>query len=119
MSFLLGFDSGLLDDGLSFLFGLYWQLLCLLHGCVTDGLRLPLDLEYLSNTLLVQATFSHAVPNKLPALARQAVCYLFRRLLLRPAVETAPEELKLAVHLRGQARPRRWTLGCKPSRGDF
>ena len=27
-------------------------------------------------------------------------------LLLRPAVETAPEELKLAVHLRGQARPR-------------
>jgi len=30
-------------------------------------------------------------------------------LLLRPAVETAPEELKLAVHLRGQARPRRWT----------
>ncbi|MCD6554788.1 MAG: hypothetical protein J7M16_12365, partial [Anaerolineae bacterium] len=40
-------------------------------------------------------------------------------LLLRPAVETAPEELELAVHLRGQARPRRWTLGCKPSRGDF
>ena len=37
----------------------------------------------------------------------------------RPTVETAPEELKLAVHLRGQARPRRWTLGCQPSRGDF
>jgi len=36
-----------------------------------------------------------------------------------PTVETAPEELKLAVHLRGQARPRRWALGCKPSRGDF
>ncbi len=25
-----------------------------------------------------------------------------------------PEELKLAVHLRGQAYPRRWTLGCNP-----
>ncbi len=40
-------------------------------------------------------------------------------LLFRPTVETAPEELKLAVHLRGQVRPRRWTLGCQPSRGDF
>jgi len=39
-------------------------------------------------------------------------------LLFRPLVETAPEELKLPVHLRGQAHPRRWTLGCKPSRGD-
>jgi len=38
-------------------------------------------------------------------------------------IETPPEELKLAVHLREQARPRRWMLGCKPSasphRGDF
>ena len=33
----------------------------------------------------------------------------------RPTVETAPEELKLAIHLRGQAHPRRWTRGCKPS----
>ena len=38
----------------------------------------------------------------------------------RPTVETAPEELKLAAYLRGQARPRRWSLGCQlSSRGDF
>ena len=34
-----------------------------------------------------------------------------RTLLLRLAVETAPGELKLTVHLRGQRRPRRWTPG--------
>jgi len=72
-----------------------------LMGELNDALRL-LDRFY------IPTRYPDALPGTLP-----------EGLLLRPAVETAPEELKLAVHLRGQARPRRWTLGCKPSRGDF
>ncbi len=35
------------------------------------------------------------------------------------AVETAPDELKLAVRLRGQERLRRQTPGYQPYIGDF
>ena len=76
-----------------------------LMGELNDALRL-LDRFY------IPTRYPDALPGTLPGTLPEG-------LLLRPAVETAPEELKLAVHLRGQARPRRWTLGCKPSRGDF
>jgi len=59
--------------------------------------------------------------NRGEAVIQAAIFGVVSRLLLRPAVETVPEELKLAVHLRGHACPCRWMLGCKPSRGrgDF